>query len=80
LGGLSTTLINMRVSKGEIQGLSAIGNLKTIWSNLGDVCSITEHNSEKFIVNQVVHALSKPENEDNADAKGDLDRINEFIK
>jgi hypothetical protein len=65
-----------RVSKGEIQGLSVIGNLRTIWSNLGEVYSIKEHNSEKFIVNQVVDALSKSQNKD---AKVDLKIIKEFI-
>jgi len=69
-----------RVSKGEIQGLSALGNLKTFWSDLGDVSSIKEHGSEKFSVNQVMDALSKPQNMDNANAKKALSKINEYSR
>lgn len=53
-----------RVSKGEIHGLSSIGNLKTFWSNLGDIYSIKEHRIENFLVSQVMDALSKPQCKD----------------
>ena len=69
-----------RVSKGEIRGFSAIGSLKTIWSELGSVSSLTEYRSEKFMVNQVINALEKPPNNENIMSKKGLSQIRKFTE
>lgn len=48
------------VLKGEVTPISEIGKLRTMWSELGTIRSIDEHGSDKFLVSQVMQALSKP--------------------
>jgi hypothetical protein len=64
------------VSKGEVETLSQVGRLRTMWGDLGGVRSVDEYDSEKFLVNQVMTVLKKPQCID----RERLDRIENYVK
>ena len=64
-----------RITKGGVSGTKEIGELKTVWSTLGNI-----PNSRKFFVREVIHILQDRQNENHNKAEEHLQKIEDYMK